>query len=65
MTKGELTPCPGVHIYGSGPVMEDQRDHMGVYKLTPKMWNGHPVFKKNEGGYYICLLMATGVLLKS
>ena len=37
VTKGELTPCPGVQIYGFGPVTEDQRNRLGIYNLTPKM----------------------------
>ena len=50
VTKGELIPCPGVQIYGFGPVTEDQRNRLGIYNLTPKMWNGHPVYKNNNGG---------------
>ena len=50
ITKGELTPCQGVQIFGSGIVTEQHRHRFGIYNLTPKMWNGHPVYKNNEGG---------------
>ena len=50
ITEGALTPCPsGVKIYGLGDVVKYQGRYLGTYKLTPKMWNGHPVYKSNDG----------------
>ena len=52
LTKGELAPCPGVNIFGSGTVMEEsvcKSPLMGTFLNTPKMWNGYPVYKNNEG----------------
>ena len=50
ITEGALTPCPsGVKIFGLGDVVKYQGRYLGTYKLTPKMWNGHPVYKSNDG----------------
>ena len=50
ITEGALTPCPsGVKIYGLGDVVKYQGRYLGTYKLTPTMWNGHPVYKSNDG----------------
>jgi len=50
VTKGALKPCAGVKIYGLGPVVQKQGNYLGTYQLTPKMWNGHPVYKNNDVG---------------
>ena len=57
VTKGALAPCPGVKIYGSGPVVEEwgsylgisKASYLGIFKLTDRMWNGLPVYKNNNG----------------
>ena len=49
VSKGALKPCSGIRIFGLGPVVQEQVDYLGVYKLTPKMWNGHPIYQNGDG----------------
>merc|ERR1712098_160833 len=47
---GALRACKGATLYGAGPVAQNQGNYLGEYKVTNKKWNGHPVYKSNNGG---------------
>ena len=49
VTKGALKPCPGVKIYGLGPVVKKQNTKLGIFKVKEKMFNGHPLYQNNNG----------------
>ena len=49
VTEGSLKPCKGAIIYGTEGVAREQGDFLGTYKVTNKRWNGHPVYKSNNG----------------
>ena len=49
VTNGALKPCPGVKIFGLGPVAKEHGHLLDVYKKSDKMFNGHPVYESSEG----------------
>ena len=69
MTKGGLTPCPGLKIYGIGPVIEAKSIRgdplLDIYEERTETWNGHPIYKgrnnkvvlvmNNEGNWEVAV----------
>ena len=51
VSKGALKPCSGIRIFGLGPVVQEQVNHLGIYKLTPRLWNGHPIYQNGDGSF--------------
>ena len=54
VTIGGLTPCPGVKIYGLGPVVEVGGELLGIFRPLSSsppfiMWNGHPIYESKSG----------------
>ena len=69
VTKGGLTPCPGVKIYGIGPVIEAKSIRgdplLDINEERTATWNGHPMYKgrnnkvvlvmNNEGNWEVAV----------
>ena len=58
VTKGGLTPCPGVKIYGLGPVVEVETEGyplLDIYEVIPAMWNGHSMYKGRKNNLVLIM----------